>query len=394
MPKDDLPVTRSSKSTLTDCRIVFVLFNLELGGAERQALILAKYLAERERATVEVWGFNKSGPVEQICEQLGLKWRLVSFPFNSGSAAGFQELASVFREARPDILLPYTFVPNVVCGLIWKQAGARACVWNQRDEGRMPFVAEWAKSAVQQTPRFISNSERGSTFLIDELNADPLKLRIIRNGIEMPLPKDNRESWRARLEIADDCFVACMVANLHDNKDHRTLLKAWRRVVSEFDRQTVLVLAGRHDGAYESLAALAQDLNLNGHVRFAGQVLDVSGLLHAADLGVFSSITEGCPNGVLESMAAGLAVAGTDIDAIRLVLGPGGSEFLAPPKDEEALAAAILKLANNPDLRATIGAANQKRVKDNYTVAHMCEQTVAVLEELLNSKPAPVVSWF
>ncbi|HEX2271924.1 MAG TPA: hypothetical protein VHH35_20440, partial [Pyrinomonadaceae bacterium] len=81
MPKkDDPPVTPVSKSTLTGRRIVFVLFNLELGGAERQALILAKHLVERERATVEVWGFNKSGTAAQICEHLGLKWCVVSFP--------------------------------------------------------------------------------------------------------------------------------------------------------------------------------------------------------------------------------------------------------------------------------------------------------------------------
>lgn len=391
--KDDSPLRRISNSALKGRRIVFVLFNLELGGAERQALILARHLAEQEQATVEIWGFNKSGPVAQLCEQLGLAWRVVPFPFQSESPArlwSLRQLASIFREARPDILLPYTFVPNVVCGLIWKWTGAGACVWNQRDEGRMPFVAEWAQQAVERTSVFISNSEQGAKFLVDKLNADPSKLRIIANGIELSLPKDDRSAWRARLEIGDDCFVACMVANLHDNKDHRTLLRAWRRVVGELDAKlnggkAVLVLAGRHDGAYESLFALAQELNLNGHVRFTGQVLDVAGLLRAADLGVFSSVSEGCPNGVLESMAAGLAIAGTDIAEIRSAVGAEGLQFLAPPKDDEALAGAILKLADDPDRRVNIGAANQKRVTDNYAAGRMCEKTVAVLEELLVS---------
>ncbi len=392
MPKkDDPPVTPIPAPTLnlSGRRIVFVLFNLELGGAERQALILAKHLVERERATVEVWGFNKAGPVAQICEHLGLKWRVVSFPLNSKSPANLRKLASIFRQAPPDILLPYTFVPNVVCGLIWKSTGARACVWNQRDEGLMPFIADWARPAVQRTPVFISNSEQGSRFLIDKLTVDPLRVRIIKNGVELQSPKHDRSSWRARLQIAEDSFVACMIANLHDNKDHRTLLKAWRRVVNEMNgREAVLVLAGRHDGAYESLAVLSRELNLDDHVRFAGQVLDVSGLLKASDLSVFSSTSEGCPNSVLESMAAGLAVAGTDIEEIRVLVGPQGEQFLAPPKDDEALAEAILKLANDADSRVTIGAANQKRVKDHYTAARMCEETVAVLEELLSSTPA------
>ncbi|HET8781737.1 MAG TPA: glycosyltransferase family 4 protein, partial [Pyrinomonadaceae bacterium] len=194
------------------------------------------------------------------------------------------------------------------------------------------------------------------------------------------LAKDDRSQWRGKLKIDDDSFVACMVANLHDNKDHRTLLKAWKLLIDRLNRPAVLVLAGRHDGAYESIASLSRELNLNGHVRFAGPVTDVPGLLSAADVGVFSSVAEGCPNAVLESMAAGLAVAGTDIDGIRSVLGPASSQFLAPPKDDEALAGAILKLANDSDLRVTIGAENRKRVEEKYAAERMCEQTVAILK--------------
>ncbi len=363
-----------------------MLFNLELGGAERQALILARHLVEQEKAEVEVWGFNKPGPVAQSCERIGVPWRVVPYPFKSGRVARFAGLARVarrLRRARPEILLPYTFVPNVICGLIWRWTGAQACVWNQRDEGVTPFISEWARSASQRTPMFVSNSRAGERFLTDRLKVDPGRVRVIENGIEQLSVAGDRSSWRARLEIADDSFVACMVANLHDNKDHRTLLRAWRRVVEGCNgRKAVLVLAGRHDGAYESLVSLSRELDLNGHVRFAGQVSDVPGLLSAADVGVFSSVTEGCPNGVLESMAAGLAVAGTDIEGIRSVIAPAGLEFLAPPQDYEALAGAILKLEKDSDLRVTIGAENQQRVKEKYSAARMCEETVAVLKEL------------
>jgi glycosyltransferase involved in cell wall biosynthesis len=376
-------LTGPSDSPLKGRRIVFVLFNLELGGAERQALILAKHLVEREQAAVEVWGFNKSGPVAERCEELGVPWRVVSFPLRGGRVARLPALvrfAMTLRRARPDILLPYTFVPNVICGLVWKWTGARACVWNQRDEGVTPFVADWARRAARRTPVFVSNSESGARFLQSGLGVEPEKIRVIENGVEQSPANHERSQWRVKLEIDDESFVACMVANLHDNKDHRTLLKAWKRVVESFNgRRAVLVLAGRHDGAYESLAALSRELDLNGRVRFAGPVADVPGLLSAADVGVFSSVAEGCPNAVLESMAAGLAVAGTNIDGVRSVLGAEGSEFLAPPKDDEALAWAILKLANDTDLRVTIGAANRKRVKEKYAAERMCEETVAVL---------------
>ena len=368
-------------------RIIFVLFNLELGGAERQALILARHLSKHEHAKVEVWGFNRSGPVAQLCERAGLEWRVVPYPFKSGSVnrlAALARLSLIFRRARPDILLPYTFVPNVVCGLLWKGAGARACVWNQRDEGPAPFTADWERTALEQVPLFVSNSTAGARFLVETLNVGPEKVRVIANGIEESRPLNDASSWRARLQIDDQCFVACMVANLHDNKDHATLLKAWRRVVDELNGRAVLVLAGRHYGAYESLLALVARLEIQDQVRFAGQVSDVAGLLSAADVGVFSSRSEGCPNGVLESMAAGLAVAGTDIEGIRAVVCRENAQFLTPPGDDAALAAAILRLANDSDLRVTIGALNRRRVRERYGAARMCEATVAVLNEIVN----------
>ena len=44
-------------------------------------------------------------------------------------------LAWALRRARPDVILPYTMRPNVLCGVLRRLAGARFCVWNQRDAG-------------------------------------------------------------------------------------------------------------------------------------------------------------------------------------------------------------------------------------------------------------------
>jgi len=173
-----------------------------------------------------------------------------------------------------------------------------------------------------------------------------------------------------------------MVANLHTNKDHATLLKAWEIVSSALDqerRSAVLVLAGKQYGAYESLVALTRTLKLDHSVRFTGQVSDVAGLLSAVDIGVFSSRSEGCPNGVLECMAAGLPVAGTDIDGVREVVGDTGRSLLAPPGNADALAQIILKLAHDPDLCVKIGDQNRKRIAQEYDARRMCEDTVSIV---------------
>src|SRR4030095_1280663 len=215
-----------------------------------------------------------------ICEQHHITWRVVP--------CELRRVARLLRQAQPDILLPYTLIPNVLCGLVWQRTGARLCVWNQRDEGIFTLDAKSQHRAAQRTPQFISNSHAGARYLVEKLNVDPTKVRVIPNGIEITRPQGDRHAWRKRLEIDDTSFVACMVANLHANKDHDTLLRAWKRGV-QVKPDAVLVLAGRHYGAYESLVQLTNKLGIIGHVRFAGQVSDVAGLLSAVDLGVFSS---------------------------------------------------------------------------------------------------------
>jgi glycosyltransferase involved in cell wall biosynthesis len=355
-------------------KIIFVLGNLELGGAERQALILARHLSQRE--SVEVWGFNKSGPVADICEEHGIRWRVE--PVDPQRLQSIQRVAWVLRASGPDVLLPYTWLPNVVCGFVWKWVGARLCVWNQRDEGLFLPQTTWERWAVQRTPRFISNSQAGARFLMEKLKVDPVKVHVVQNGIERLMPEMDRNAWRKRLEIDDASFVACMVANLHTNKDHETLLRAWQTVMTKLERKAVLVLAGRHDGAYESLVALTRELGIERGVRFAGQVSDIAGLLTAVDIGVFSSRSEGCPNGVLECMAAGLAVAATDIEGVREVIGP--SELLAPVGDAAALSHTILKLASDPALCTMIGAQNRNRIIENHDARLMCEELVGIIE--------------
>ena len=359
-------------------RIIFVLGNLELGGAERQALLLARHLSRHEQATVEVWGFNKSGPVAEICEQHDIRWRVE--PLNADRLQSVQRFAWLLRAARPDVLLPFTWRPNVVCGFVWKWAGARLCVWNQRDEGLFVPRTTWERWAVQRTPRFIANSQAGARFLIEKLKVDPAKVRVVSNGIEVAQAELDARAWRERLKIDPASFVACMVANLHTNKDHATLLKAWKIVMRDLSsRKAVLVLAGRHDGAYESLVSLTHELGIERDVRFAGSVGDVAGLLSAADIGVFSSRSEGCPNGVLECMAAGLPVAATDIEGVREVVGPSSFELLAPVGDATALSSIILKLAADPALCAHLGEINQKRISENYNAQRMCEEFVTNL---------------
>jgi glycosyltransferase involved in cell wall biosynthesis len=193
---------------------------------------------------------------------------------------------------------------------------------------------------------------------------------VIRGDVRLDAPKADRATWRDQLGLAEDDFVACMLAHFHSGKDHHTLLHAWRRVLDTLDSNPnpVMLLAGRDAGSMSAAKALAFDLDLREHVRFLGDVEDVAGLLGCADLAVFSSRSELFGRGATEPMRAGLPVVGTDVPGIREAVGEECAAHLAPPGDDTALAASIICFARDPGLRARIGEANARLLKARQPV--------------------------
>jgi len=366
-------------------RVIFVFDSLEMGGAERQGLLLAAHLSREGGAAVQVWGFDRPGALIALCEALSIPWRVVPVSWPRGRAGKVRSLVRLIwalRRARPEAILPYTMRPNVLCALVWRLSGATCCVWNQRDAGVQRLGAAIERRAIARVPIIVSNSVPGRDFLARELGVPAQTVAVVPNGVELARPLEDRASWRHRLGLDPRAVVACMIANFHALKDHRTLIRAWRHVVdreAELGGRPVLLLAGHAWEPPALLASLAVALGIANAVRFVGQVIDVAGLLGACDLAVLSSRSEGSPNAVLEAMAAGLPVAGTDNAGIRDVVGPAGAPYLAPPGDAEALAERIVCLARDCGLRTRLGEANRRRAAGEFSPERMCRDMVAIV---------------
>ncbi len=376
---------------LSGARIIFVLGPLEVGGSEKQALLLARHLQNAEHANVEIWGTaGANGSLSKLCDESEITWRIVPFQWEQGRARNLVSITSfttALRRGRPDIILPYLASTNLLCNLVWPFTGARACFWNQRDLGLDRVRSKYERTAIRRASRFVANSDHVAEYLKNELGANPARIQVVRNAVNLLPPVLDRTGWRERLGVKPNQLVACMVANLHDNKDHTTLLRAWRIVLETIkqEHRPKLVLAGSFAGKHEALKAQAFDLGLGDSVRFLGQVNDISGLLEVADLGVFSSVSEGSPNGVLECMAAGLSVVATDIPGVREAVDRAGYDFLTPVGDSSAMAKAIVRLANDRQLARSIGEANRTRIREVFNAERLCADTVAMLNEALTT---------
>jgi glycosyltransferase involved in cell wall biosynthesis len=109
-------------------------------------------------------------------------------------------------------------------------------------------------------------------------------------------------------------------------------------------------------------------LDFGHRVHLPGPVAEPGQVMGLFDLFVLPSVSD---QALVEAMASGLAVVADDVGDVAATLAPQNHPFLVAPADDAALAAALEKLAQNPALRASVGAANRKLARANHDEAGM-----------------------
>ena len=191
---------------------------------------------------------------------------------------------------------------------------------------------------------------------------------------------------RAALGLDADSLIGVVVANLIPYKGHRDLIDALALAAPKLPPSWQVLCVGADNDLRPELETLAAAKGLAGNLRFLGQRFDVDRLLEAADFGVLPSrANEGFSNAILESMRAGLPMIVTDVGGNAEAVVDGETGIVVPPADPAALAAALLRVAQDPALRRKLGEAGRERVATQFTLDACVAKYRALYDELLAS---------
>jgi glycosyltransferase involved in cell wall biosynthesis len=189
------------------------------------------------------------------------------------------------------------------------------------------------------------------------------------NGVDTgrfaPHTPEQRGAWRKAHRIPDDALVFVYVGRLVKDKGVAELLHAFTRLHDTVPK-AVLVVVGTRDDTDPLTAADAAELHAHPAIRAVGFQSDVRPALGAADVFVLPSYREGMPNSLLEAGAMGLPAITTAIPGCAEVVIDGENGLLVPPKDEEALGAAMRRLATDPSVRAALAAESRPSIVRRY----------------------------
>jgi glycosyltransferase involved in cell wall biosynthesis len=353
-------------------KVVHLVIGADVAGGQAIALRLAQ--AMRERGGEAAFVAPERGPFTERAEREGYAVHVVDLR-RSFRLDGAAKLARVLRRERPDVLHTHTLAAgNALSRLAGRLAGVPVVshlhIENHFRPSTRRLLASLDNRTAPWAAALVAVSE--DTKRAYERQGYPAgRVEVIHNGVDLPPNGAPREN---------DPLVIGEIARLCDVKGQRELIRALADVPG-----ARLVLAGRdleQAGAFErELVTEAERAGVAERVEL-GFRDDVGALLDELDVLALPSWTEGLPMTVLEAMAHGRPVVATPVGGTPEVVADGETGLLVPPRDPEALAAALRRLLADPDLRRRMGEAGRRRVAEQFTADRMAERVLELYERV------------
>ncbi len=383
--------------------IVVYIGSLDIGGAEKH---LVRILPELKKRGYNIWVYTTShrGMMADEMESLGVKVvtpAYIEFLSRLGAigklpryALSLLQLIWFLVRYRPAIshyFLPGAYLLGGVAGWLTR---ARCMVMSRRSrneyQAKHPIASPVEWWLHKKMALILANSKRNKQDLINE-GANEKRLQLIYNGLEVAqYGYGNIQRVRKSLNVTNNTFAIAIVGNLYEYKGHADLMNALGLIKDQLPKHWCVWVIGDDRGCLKNLQSMSQYLGIKGNVHFLGQRSDVSELLHAADMGVLCSHEEGFSNALLECMASSLAMVVTDVGGNPDAIADTG--IIVPSKNPEMLAQAILKIANNKELRQQYALAARKRVEEQFSLQACINQYDQVYSALLSSE-APMSNY-
>lgn len=212
--------------------------------------------------------------------------------------------------------------------------------------------------------------------------ANPNKIDVIYNGIDHELFVPTAKP--AHLENIPTVVAAARIFEL---KDILTMIKSCEVVKREIPNVKYLVY-GDNTAVPEYTKEcndLIKKLGLEENFSLAGYHDKPHQLFCEGDVSILTSISEGFPYTVLESMSCGIPVVATDVGGVTEALDEKCG-FICKPKDHEAIGNSVVTLLKDEVLRKKMGAYARKKVIDNFTVEKFIKEYEVAYEYILNRK--------
>lgn len=349
-------------------KIIHIIQSLDNGGWENALLRLLPLLSgefEHHIITLRIPGELAPRFTEKGIPVTTINWGgFFDFP-------GYRRLLSETAQLAPDVVITYLFHADMI-GRIFLQSKISAPI--------IPFLgttynyprywpARLAEKITKKYARhYLANSPAVKEFYVKQLGIPGKKITVMPTGIDVDHFKSITADpeLKASLHIKLEDFVIICVANLHINKGHQYLLRAFEEIYKKYP-ETHLLIVG--DGTeHARLKNQTQEYTSKNNIAFLGRRTDVPELLKISDCFVLPTLFEGMSNAIMEAMASGLPVITTDIPENRSLVENNKTGFLVPPKSWKKIVEITIALIADKELRKKSGRTGCRFIEENFSL--------------------------
>jgi len=245
------------------------------------------------------------------------------------------------------------------------------------------FFRYFLPRVLRRSSAVIAVSQSTKEDLIKFYHLPAEKIHVIYEGYDAELFHPHQDAQAVTKVYGLEHYIH-YGGNILPHKNVAGLIQAFKLIAAKVQHQ--LVLQGRRDPKYAAeLETLVKNLDLEGRVAFLGYVpLDhLPYLYSAATVFVTVSLSEGFGLPPLEAMACGTPVVASRVSSLPEVVGDAGT--LVDPNDIEQVAEALLRVIENPALRAELSQKALKRAA-LFNWSTTARQTLEVLQSVAKGK--------
>ena len=353
-------------------RIAFLIDTIDsvMGGTEKQILNIIRRIDNNKFEMTVICLYESAWMGTNV-----LPYEVISMGYQGFLKASFPLVLSRYLRLLRDrkfAVVQTFFEDSMFVGFLGKLLSftKHALVISRRDLGLGGEEPAYHKLYKMVKPLILksvdgiaANAQAIKNHIVRNENIPPEKITVISNALDFPPAHSETPSlfWEHRADL----WVG-IVANLKPVKRIDLMLNALARLRGIAPQKMVRVVVLGDDHLKVQLRNLSKTLGVGDRVHFMGSVENVGDYLGHIDVGVLCSDKEGLSNAILEYMAYGLPVIATAVG--------GNSELVdktngicIPAGDAEALANAILYLAESRAVRDKLGKESRKKVLGNYT---------------------------
>ena len=251
---------------------------------------------------------------------------------------------------------------------------AKMRIYNQVDR----WSLRTANQVFTSSAAFIAELERNNVQR-DHIHVQHMPIRPFA-----PVPEKQKSGLRRQLGLDDATRVLLSVGRLSREKGHADLIQAFPKMMELAGNSPLRLIIVGEGSERPRIEELCRNLRLTDVVILAGQQDDINPYYSTADVFVLPSHSEGCPNVLLEAMAAGVPVVATDVGGIPEVVTNGRDAILVKKHDQAGLASATGKILQDRDLRDRLVSSAREIVARNTPEAYFKSMTSVFTQACAN----------